>query len=242
LQGKNLTIDRQDTTEGSIYTLSFGGNQIPTTINVDKERYLQDASYNAGTKRVILIFNDGREIQIPVGDLFNIYEAGKGLELASDGKTFNVNLAYHAQAENGGLLSFEGNRELDAHIYEGKGLESFRHEADGEVGYGLRVKISPNSQSILNFDATGGLQVNTGGLLAGNITGDQYINVNTTPDGKVQLSLNTEAMINLIKDQLLWQPKDGTSTLYIEPKAGKSVYVNGTIEATGAIYSGRNNG
>jgi hypothetical protein len=49
-------------------------------------------------------------------------------------------------------------------------------------------------------------------------------------------------MINLIKDQLLWQPKDGTSTLYIEPKAGKSVFVNGTIEATGAIYSGRNNG
>lgn len=243
LQGKNLTINRQDTDQGAVYTLSFGGVQISPSINVDKERYLQDARYDAGAKKVILVFNDYQQIEIPVGDLFNIYEAGKGLELASDGKTFNVKLASHAQAENGGLLSFEGNKELDAHIYEGEGLESYDHKEGGvTVGYGLKVKVSPNYQNVFTFDATGGLQLNVGGLLAGNILGDQYINVTTTPDGKVQLSLNTDAMINLIKEQLLWQPKDGTSTLYIEPKAGKSVFVNGTIEATGAIYSGRNNG
>ena len=232
-----ITVRKTATNSNSTnYQLFIDGVPRGETIVVEKDSVVSDGYYDAVTKEIVLELNTGTKIRIPANDI-NVYEAGKGLELV-DRKKFNIKLASHAQAQTGGLLSFDGNQELDAHIYEGNGLESYPYNVDGEVGYGLRVKIAPNSQRILNFNGDGGLQINIGELLAGNIIGDEYINVTTTPDGKVKLSLNVDAMIELIKQQLLWKINENDDSK-IMPKNRKSVNVEGTIEATGAIYSGQ---
>ena len=65
-----------DTATGKLQVKNAAGTAIGTGINLDLERFVSEATYDANTKKIILKFNDSSDpLSIDVGDLVDTYTA-----------------------------------------------------------------------------------------------------------------------------------------------------------------------
>lgn len=82
---------------GELQLLDGSGNAIGDPINLDLERFVKTAVYNAETQCIELTFNDNEEpISIDVAALVNTYEAAEtssiAMVLGDDAKTFSASI------------------------------------------------------------------------------------------------------------------------------------------------------
>ena len=88
-QGVHDSIDsihmQKDDDSDLVYTLIVDGEERGT-INIPKDQFLEDVSYDDDTKELVFIFvtsgEDNKEVRINIGNLVDIYSAGNGLSLA----------------------------------------------------------------------------------------------------------------------------------------------------------------
>ena len=89
-QFSTIKIEKQS---DLVYSLKVG-DSITGTINIPKDQFLKDVSYDSLTKELIFIFvtneNDNSEVKVNIADLIDTYEAGEGLKL--DSNKFSINL------------------------------------------------------------------------------------------------------------------------------------------------------
>lgn len=65
-----------DSTTGALNVVDATGKTLGTAVNLDLERFIESASYDAAEHKIILNFNDDTEaLEIPVGDLVDTYTA-----------------------------------------------------------------------------------------------------------------------------------------------------------------------
>lgn len=104
----------------------------------------------------------------------------------------------------------------------------------GVTGDGLSIDIDA-----LNDVISGGGDVDIRSLAGEHL---QYNAQTNKLDVDVQSLVADQNFINAVTDivnnAMLWETTNNESD--IQPKNGRNVYVAGTIEATGAIYSGQN--
>lgn len=81
------TLDYEQAT-GKIFLKDKAG-VILSTVDTTLERIVQDGRYDASTKEIVLVLDDGSEIRIDAAALVKVYNAGTGLTLGADGVTFN---------------------------------------------------------------------------------------------------------------------------------------------------------
>lgn len=84
-----------NSTTGLLQVKNANGTAIGTGINLDLERFVTSASYNAQTHKIILVFNDAQDpVEIDVGDLIDTYTA----ENSKDIKLTVTNNKFKAEA------------------------------------------------------------------------------------------------------------------------------------------------
>ena len=252
------------------YTLKVNGISAGT-INIPKDQFLSQVSYNQNTKILTFTFEDGTHTDINISDLVDEYNAGDGISIANH----RVNVAIDSASEKGlnasgsGFLSAGPSGlaihgiidEIDRAYVAGPGLQR-SNTRNSENEWILSAKIEQNSADILHATNDGlGVNVEAIGskldfsVLAGkhliynpstkkfevdvaSLVADPAF-VSAVTDIIVTNPAFTDAINAAVEASLLWQvnPNDSNS---IQPKNSKNVYVDGTIEATGAIYSGQN--
>lgn len=97
LDNVDSTLDsihiQKDSDSDLIYTLTVDGEERGT-INIPKDQFLEDVSYDPDTKELIFIFvtsdENNKEVRINIENLVDVYSAGNGLSLA-DGQ-FSIKL------------------------------------------------------------------------------------------------------------------------------------------------------
>lgn len=88
-QGVHDSLDsihmQKDDDSDLVYTLIVDGEERGT-INIPKDQFLEDVSYDDDTKELVFIFvtsdENNKEVRINIGNLVDIYSAGNGLSLA----------------------------------------------------------------------------------------------------------------------------------------------------------------
>ena len=88
-QGVHDSLDsihmQKDDDSDLVYTLIVDGEERGT-INIPKDQFLKDVSYDSDTKELVFIFTtsneDDKEVRVNLGDLVATYSAGNGLSLA----------------------------------------------------------------------------------------------------------------------------------------------------------------
>jgi predicted nucleic acid-binding Zn-ribbon protein len=257
-------------TSDLLYTLKVNGTSAGT-INIPKDQFLSQVSYNQNTKVLTFTFEDGTHTDINISDLVDEYNAGNGISIANH----RVNVVIDAASEKGlnasgsGFLSVGPTGlaihgiidEIDRAYVAGPGLQR-SNVRNSENEWVLSAKIEQNSADVLHA-TNDGLGVNIQAIgskldfsaLAGNhlaynpstkklevdvasLVADPAF-VSAVTNIVVTNPAFTNAINDAVEASLLWQvnPNDSNS---IQPKNSKNVYVDGTVEATGAIYSGQN--
>lgn len=232
------------------YTLMV--NNTPAgKINIPEDQFLSHVDYNPQTKEITFTFADGTVLSpIYIGDLIDTYTAGNGIEISGN----QVSAKVDSQSEPflsvtaGGLKLSGIQAAIDKRYQAGLGLKrSAQPNSEGE--YVFDAQIQENSRPYLTADVDGlGLNLNA---LAEAIGSDfdpselagEHLTYNSTT-GKLDVNIASlvadpafvTAVTDIVNNALLWEVKDASQ---IQPKNGKSVYVDGTIDATGAIYSGQ---
>lgn len=232
------------------YTLMV--NNTPAgKINIPEDQFLSHVDYNPQTKEITFTFADGTVLSpIYIGDLIDTYTAGNGIEISGN----QVSAKVDSQSEpflsvtTGGLKLSGIQAAIDKRYQAGLGLKrSAQPNSEGE--YVFDAQIQENSRPYLTADVDGlGLNLNA---LAEAIGSDfdpselagEHLTYNSTT-GKLDVNIASlvadpafvTAVTDIVSNALLWEVKDASQ---IQPKNGKSVYVDGTIDATGAIYSGQ---
>lgn len=87
-QGVHDSLDsihmQKDDDSDLVYTLIVDGEERGT-INIPKDQFLEDVSYDDDTKELVFIFvtsdENNKEVRINIGNLVDIYSAGNGLSL-----------------------------------------------------------------------------------------------------------------------------------------------------------------
>jgi hypothetical protein len=102
----------------AVYNFVVGG-ETKQTINIPKDQFLKDASYDATTETINFIFeinkkdSDGKttseehKVSLPVGDLIDTYNAGAGLAVDKANNEFSVKLG--AETEAAGTLTVDAD-------------------------------------------------------------------------------------------------------------------------------------
>lgn len=231
------------------YTLMV--NNTPAgKINIPEDQFLSHVDYNPQTKEITFTFADGTVLSpIYIGDLIDTYTAGNGIEISGN----QVSAKVDSQSEpflsvtTGGLKLSGIQTAIDKRYQAGLGLKrSAQPNSEGE--YTFDVQIQENSRPYLSADVDGiGLNLNALAEAIGNdfdpseLAGEHLTYNSTT--GKLDVNVASlvadpafvTAITDIVNNALLWEVKDASQ---IQPKNGKSIYVDGTIDATGAIYSG----
>jgi hypothetical protein len=235
--------------------LGYSFNQIKKAkglnkkINIPEDQFLSHVDYNPQTKEITFTFADGTVLSpIYIGDLIDTYTAGNGIEISGN----QVSAKVDSQSEPflsvtaGGLKLSGIQTAIDKRYQAGLGLKrSAQPNAEGE--YTFDVQIQENSRPYLGADVDGiGLDLNALAEAIGNdfdpsTLAGKHLTYNA---GKLDVDVASlvadpdfvTAVTDIVNNALLWEVKDANQ---IQPKDGKSVYVAGTIEATGAIYSGQ---
>ncbi len=232
------------------YTLMV--NDTPAgKINIPEDQFLSHVDYNPQTKEITFTFADGTVLSpIYIGDLIDTYTAGNGIEISGN----QVSAKVDSQSEpflsvtTGGLKLSGIQAAIDKRYQAGLGLKrSAQPNSEGE--YVFDAQIQENSRPYLSADIDGiGLNLNALAEAIGNdfdpseLAGEHLTYNSTT--GKLDVNIASlvadpafvTAVTDIVSNALLWEVKDSSQ---IQPKNGKSVYVDGTIDATGAIYSGQ---
>ena len=232
------------------YTLMVNGHAAGK-INIPQDQFLQQVHYDPATKMLTFTFVDGTTIQpIYIGDLVDTYTAGNGINIS--GSQISAKIDPQSEpflsATANGLKLSGIQAAIDKRYQAGVGLKrSAQPNTEGE--YVFDVQIQENSRPYLSADVDGiGIDINAlkqeigpfdPSTLAGNhlvydaVNGTLNVNVSSLVSDPTFINAVTE----IVQSALLWEPKEG-ATGVIQPKNNKSVYVNGTIEAAGSIYSG----
>lgn len=82
-----------DSTTGALNVVDATGKTLGTAVNLDLERFIESASYDAAEHKIILNFNDDTEaLEIPVGDLVDTYTAANSstISLTVTGNEFKA--------------------------------------------------------------------------------------------------------------------------------------------------------
>ena len=102
----------------AVYNFVVGG-ETKQTINIPKDQFLKDASYDATTETINFIFeitkkdSDGKttseehKVSLPVGDLIDTYNAGAGLAVDKANNEFSVKLG--AETVAAGTLTVDAD-------------------------------------------------------------------------------------------------------------------------------------
>lgn len=102
---------KYDPATGKLTLLNAQGTALGTAVNLDLERFVSSASYDADTKTIVLNFNDKSDaLNINVGDLVDTYTAasGKGVKLTVTGNKFTAEAIVSATAGNKLTLTDNG--------------------------------------------------------------------------------------------------------------------------------------
>lgn len=107
-----LAVDLEyDATTGKLTVKDATGATIGTGVNLDLERFVSEATYDAESNKIILKFNDeGTPLEIDVGDLVDTYTAkgGKGVSLTVTGNEFTAEAIVSSAAGNMLSLTDQG--------------------------------------------------------------------------------------------------------------------------------------
>ena len=227
------------------YNLLVNG-EVKGTINIPQDQFLSQVEYDPTTKTLIFTI-DSNVIRVPVSDLVDTYTAGNGITISAN----QVAVKIDANSEKGNngigfLTSTQDGLKIDGIVEEineayvaGPGLDRTGnlHTDDHATFF---VKVQDNSLPYLKAEATG-LKLDVDAIAqaiggSGEVDYEAIENyLKTSPtfnswiDGKIQAA---------VEAAMLWQV-NATDNTMIEPKDNKNVFVDGTIEATGAIYSGQ---
>lgn len=193
------------------YTLKVDGINAGT-INIPEDQYLNQVTYNPETKQLIFKFINGSTVPVSIQDFVKEYKEGNGIRI--EGNYINAD----EYVAGPGLVRIDD--ENDPHEHE------------------FGIKIESNSQDILHVIREDGLGINVDRLRE-LIGGDSEIDYEAIENYLKQSPTFNTWIENKIKDLMLWQIKENTDNKVIEPKENRNVFVNGEIEATGAIYSGQ---
>lgn len=82
-----------DSTTGALNVVDATGKTLGAAVNLDLERFIESASYDAAEHKIILNFNDDTEaLEIPVGDLVDTYTAANSstISLTVTGNEFKA--------------------------------------------------------------------------------------------------------------------------------------------------------
>lgn len=82
-----------DTTTGALTVVDATGKTLGDAVNLDLERFIESASYDASEHKIILNFNDDTDaLEIPVGDLVDTYTAANSdtISLTVTGNQFKA--------------------------------------------------------------------------------------------------------------------------------------------------------
>lgn len=194
------------------YTLKVDGINAGT-INIPEDQYLNQVTYNPETKQLIFKFINGSTVPVSISDFVKEYTAGFGIRIEG------TNIIATEYVAGPGIGRGPGND------YPNE-LEFF-------------VKIASNSQNILTVTREDGLGIDVDALRDVIGGGDTEIDYKAIENYLKQSPTFNTWIEEKIKGLMLWQIKENTSDGIIEPKSDRSVFVDGTIEATGAIYSGQ---
>lgn len=111
-----------DPSTGALTILNAEGTALGTAVNLDLERFVESATYDDETKKIILSFNDESEdLEIPVGDLVDTYttKSGKGVQLTVTGNEFTAE-AIVSEAEDNMLILTDNGLYVAAQDLSGK--------------------------------------------------------------------------------------------------------------------------
>lgn len=128
LAGVTYSIEKDES--GLIYTLKDSLGNSKGTINIPQDTFLDSASFDAGTKKLNLVFNtaSGKEaIAVDMSALVDTYTAGNGVEIANHVVSVKVDSAsesYLTVGEGGiklsGIVSALGTKanksDFDTHV------------------------------------------------------------------------------------------------------------------------------
>ena len=100
----NVAVElNYDPSTGELTLLNAQGTALGSAINLDLERFVSEASYDADEKTITLKFNDESEaLTINIGDLVDTYTAasGKGVSLTVTGNQFTAEAIVSTQEGN----------------------------------------------------------------------------------------------------------------------------------------------
>ena len=227
--------------DGLSYDLILNG-QILGTISIPKDQFVSNVRYDSVNKKIIFTFADDNRIEVPVADLIDEYTAGNGISVSGNQISVVVSPSSEKNTNGVGFLTSIDNgikidgikEEINAAYVAGNGLvRTGRIQDDPHIIFA--VQVEENTKPYLTAQPTG-LRLDVDALKA-EIGGGSEIDYEAIENYLKQSPTFNTWIEDKIKESMLWQIKEDNDR-YIEPKNGKYVYVDGEIEATGAIYSG----
>ena len=103
--GVELSYDKNT---GKLELKDMKGVALGTAVNLDLERFVSDAKYDADAKKITLSFNDASTpLEIPVGDLVDTYTAGDTSTLALTVSANKFTGSVKVSATEGNLIQVE---------------------------------------------------------------------------------------------------------------------------------------
>ena len=166
-----------DADTGLLKVKNAQGTAIGTGINLDLERFVSKASYDAKTKKITLSFNRGDPLTIDVADLVDTYTAG------ADTSTIHVDITDNAITASVKVSAEAGNQI----VTKADGLYVAATDISGKVD-----KVSgATAKNVATLTAEGGIQDSNYTLGVATLA--------TTPNAT---TLATEAAVNAIKTTL----------------------------------------
>ena len=234
--------------DGLSYDLVLDG-QVLGTINIPKDQFVSNVSYDNVNKKIIFTFADDNRVEVPVNDLVDTYTEGFGIRIQRNRITADEYVA------GKGLTRIDNENEPYERAFDIKienNSKDFLHVTNAD---GLGIDINALRDAI----GGGGSEIDPADLAGkGLVVNNNKLDVNVgdglridSADNKVKVSLGrgltinnngqieidesylTNLINNLINAKLLWQVKDGQSNA-IEPKPQYT-----EVHVSGAIYSGQ---
>lgn len=222
------------------------------TADFVKDGMLEDAKYSTATHKITLTFNtySGKEaIELDLNDLVNVYKAGNGLALATDG-TFSINTDITATKDSvdkvAGRVATLESKVGSAAVGETAATGLYKDVADNKSAIAAEKKRATNAEqananaiATLNGDDTVVGSVDKkikDALEAGAVTlevkdNDAYLGITSaTTEGKgtVYTLASKEAAINKAI-------KDAADAVKVSVTNG--TYVKGSVDAAGRVIT-----
>ena len=128
LAGVTYSIEKDES--GLVYTLKDSNGNSKGTINIPQDTFLDSASFDAGTKKLNLVFNtaSGKEaIAVDMSALVDTYTAGNGVEIANHKVSVKVDSTSESYLTvgtggiklagiNSALAAKTGKSDFDTHV------------------------------------------------------------------------------------------------------------------------------